>query len=105
MFINNFKSFSKKILTHKISFPLVLIFFILFSISYSLPNLILPNTLPTKYIEKVRPEEIEENADLYLLSTQDGYLHALNNKKQEIWKAYLETNVVFGIKSEANFEK
>ena len=94
MFINNFKSFSKKILTHKISFPLVLIFFILFSISYSLPNLILPNTLPTKYIEKVRPEEIEENADLYLLSTQDGYLHALNNKKQEIWKAYLDEKLM-----------
>ena len=26
---------------------------------------------------------------MYLISTQDGYLHALNNDKKELWKVYL----------------
>ena len=94
LLINNFKSSPKKILTHKISFPFVLICFILFSFAYSLPNLILQNTLPAKYFQKVKSEEIEENADLYLLSTKDGYLRALNDKKQEIWKAYLDDKLM-----------
>ena len=93
MFTNFFNSFPNKNYFHKISFPFILIFFLLFSLSYSLPKII-ENTLPTKYFKRIKTREIEENADLYLLSTRDGYLHALNNKKEEIWKAYLDQELM-----------
>ena len=94
MFINFFKSFSNKILFHKIYFRSILIFFLLFSLSYSFPKILEQNTLPTKYFKKIKTREIEEKADLYLLSTRDGYLHALNNEKEEIWKAYLDQELM-----------
>ena len=93
MFTNFFNSFPSKNYFHKISFPFILIFFLLFSLSYSLPKII-ENTLPTKYFKRIKTREIEENADLYLLTTRDGYLHVLNNKKEEIWKAYLDQELM-----------
>ena len=38
---------------------------------------------PTRYIE------IKEKADIYFISTKDGYLHALDKNKIEKWKIYL----------------
>ena len=35
-----------------------------------------------------------ENTDLYFISTKDGYLHALNNNLKEIWKVYLEHELI-----------
>ena len=92
--INNFKSFGRKNPIYKISCPLLLINFILFSLVYSFPSLIPSNTLPTKYFQKIKLDEIEENANLYLLSTKDGYLHALDNNSKELWKTYLDQELM-----------
>ena len=76
--------------------PILFIFlcFLSFSSIYSIPESKLPNTLPTKYFRNINSSEIEENVSLYLLSTRDGYLHALNNDKKEIWKVYLEQELM-----------
>jgi len=52
------------------------------------------NTLPTKYFESLNSNSVEEKADLYLISTKNGYLHALNKEKKEIWKTYLEQELM-----------
>ena len=92
--INNFNSFSRKNPLYRLTFPILLINFILFSLVYSFPSLIPTNTLPTKYFQKIKINEIEENANLYLLSTKDGYLHALDNNSQEIWKTFLDQELM-----------
>ena len=80
-------------LIHRIPFHYIFLFILLFSYIYSFPDLI-SNTLPTKYFRNIKSNDIEDNVNLYLLSTRDGYLHALNKNKQEIWKAYLEQELM-----------
>ncbi len=74
---------------NKIPFLFFILLFIIFSSIYSLPKIPISNTLPTKYFETIKTNYIEENTNLYLVSTRDGYLHALNNKKEQLWKSYL----------------
>ena len=85
MLKNSINSFFIK---YHISFPFLFLCFLLFSYI----NTYMPNTLPVKYF--LNSNEIEENAHLYFLSTRDGYLHALNNTKKEIWKVYLDTELM-----------
>ena len=85
MFKNSINSIFIK---YHISFPFLFLCFLLFSYI----NTYMPNTLPVKYF--LNSNEIEENAHLYFLSTRDGYLHALNNTKKEIWKVYLDTELM-----------
>ena len=35
-----------------------------------------------------------ENIDIYFISTKDGYLYALNNNLKEIWKVFLEQELM-----------
>ena len=42
--------------------------------------------LPAKFMS--------ENTDIYFISTKDGYLHALNNNLKEMWKVYLEQELM-----------
>ena len=35
-----------------------------------------------------------ENTVIYFISTKDGYLHALNNNLKEMWKVYLEQELM-----------
>ena len=86
--------FSREIITHRISFHLIFLSFLMFTFVYSFPKISSSNTLPTKYFKNINENDIENNADLYLLSTRDGYLHALNKDKEEIWKAYLDQELM-----------
>ena len=52
------------------------------------------NNLPTKYFQSIKSNYIEENADLYLISTKEGFLYALNNDKKQLWKTYLEKELI-----------
>ena len=79
---------------HIIQFQFIFLYFLLFSYINSFPELTESNTLPTKYFRNIKSSDIEENVNLYLLSTRDGYLHALNNEKKEIWKVYLEQELM-----------
>ena len=79
---------------HIIQFQFIFLCFLLFSYINSFPELTESNTLPTKYFRNIKSSDIEENVNLYLLSTRDGYLHALNNEKKEIWKVYLEQELM-----------
>ena len=90
------KLFFSKISFYKLSFNNIIFYFYLFSLTYSFPNFTKQNAnnLPIKYTKNIKEKEIEENAELYLLSTKDGYLHALNKEKQEIWKTYLDQELM-----------
>ena len=79
---------------HIIQFQFIFLYFLLFSYINSFPELTESNTLPAKYFRNIKSSDIEENVNLYLLSTRDGYLHALNNEKKEIWKVYLEQELM-----------
>ena len=83
-----------KFIIHRISLQFIFFCFLLFSYIYSFPEITESNNLPTKYFRNIKSSDIEENVNLYLLSTRDGYLHALNNEKKEIWKVYLEQELM-----------
>ena len=58
------------------------------------------NTLPIKS-EKNNPMNsvnitalIENKTDIFFVSTKDGYLHALSKEKKELWKTYLERELI-----------
>ena len=94
MFTNFSNIILERIFLNKIPFLFIIILLYIFSSIYSLPKLSIPNTLPAKYLENLKTNYIEENTNLYLVSTRDGYLHALNNKKQELWKVYLDQELM-----------
>ena len=52
------------------------------------------DTLPMNIQQIIPAKYIKENTDLYLISTKDGYLHALNNDKKQIWKVFLEQELM-----------
>ena len=47
-----------------------------------------------KMQEIIKPDFIKEKCDIFLISTKDGYLHALNKHKKEIWKIFLERELM-----------
>ena len=83
----------------KKNIPFSILFIFLLFLPLILSKSILPissnkETLPMN-IQQIIPEKfIKENTDLYLISTKDGYLHALNNEKKQIWKVYLEQELM-----------
>jgi hypothetical protein len=46
----------------------------------------IPKLIPAEYFK--------ENTDLFLISTKDGYLHALNRNNKQIWKTFLEQELM-----------
>ena len=47
-----------------------------------------------RYRKDLPAQFMSENTDIYFISTKDGYLHALNNNLKEIWKVYLEQELM-----------
>ena len=47
----------------------------------------------------IESDYIKGNADIFLISTKDGYLHALNKDKKLIWKLYLEQELMSSLLS------
>ena len=94
--LNFFQDFLSQI---RIPFLCSFIFLLLFSLIFSIS--ILPislhtntDTLPVKSKQNLQTEYIKENTNKFLISTKDGYLHALNKDKKEIWKVYLEQELM-----------
>ena len=94
----NFLNFFQDFLS-QIRIPFLCSFIFLFSLIFSIS--ILPislhtntDTLPVKSKQNLQTEYIKENTDKYLILTKDGYLHALNKDKKEIWKVYLEQELM-----------
>ena len=95
-FLNFFQDFLSQIRIPFLgSFIFLLLFSLIFSISI-MPISLHTNTesLPVKSKQNLQTEYIKENTDKFLISTKDGYLHALNNDKKEIWKVYLEQELM-----------
>jgi len=95
-FLNFFQNFLSQIrIPFLCSFIFLLLFSLIFSISI-MPISLHTNTesLPVKSKQNLQTEYIKENTDKFLISTKDGYLHALNNDKKEIWKVYLEQELM-----------
>ena len=97
MFLN-FLNFFQDFLS-QIRIPFLCSFILLFSLIFSIsimPISLHTNTesLPVKSKQNLQTEYIKENTDKFLISTKDGYLHALNNDKKEIWKVYLEQELM-----------
>ena len=95
-FLNFFQDFLSQIrIPFLCSFIFLLLFSLIFSISI-MPISLHTNTesLPVKSKQNLQTEYIKENTDKFLISTKDGYLHALNNDKKEIWKVYLEQELM-----------
>ena len=70
---------------------------LLFPVILSLP--IIPSlnnkeTLPMNIPKLIPAEYFKENTDLFLISTKDGYLHALNRNNKQIWKTFLEQELM-----------
>ena len=64
-----------------------------------IPSLSSKDTSLMKIQQIIEPDFIKENADIFLISTKDGYLHALNKDKKEIWKVYLERELMSSLLS------
>ena len=47
-----------------------------------------------RYRKDLPAQFMSENTDIYFISTKDGYLHALNNNLKEMWKVYLEQELM-----------
>ena len=97
MFIN-FLYYSIDLMS-KIKLPIFysLIFILLFSMiasSQIFPSLSNKDNAIVNFKEIIEADFIKENTDLLLISTKDGYLHALNKGKKQIWKAYLEQELM-----------
>ena len=75
------------------SFIFLLLFSFIFPISI-FPMSSHKDTLPVKSNQNLQTKFIKENTNKYFISTKDGYLHALNNNKKEIWKTYLEQELM-----------
>ena len=73
----------------RISFIFTFIFLLLISFSFS--NIFETNkeSLPVKSIHNLQNEFIKAKTNIFLISTKDGYLHAVNNNNKELWKIYL----------------
>ena len=74
-----------------------LLYLLLFPVIISIPiisSLSTKDTSLMKMQEIIEPDFIKENGDFFLISTKDGYLHALNKDKKEIWKVYLEQELM-----------
>ena len=37
---------------------------------------------------------IKNKTDIFLISTKDGYLHAISRDQKELWKTYLESELI-----------
>ena len=75
------------------SIMIPLLYLLLFPVIISIPiisSLSTKDTSLMKMQEIIEPDFIKENGDFFLISTKDGYLHALNKDKKEIWKVFLE---------------
>ena len=85
--------------TKKISEYLTLFFLIfLFPLLNSLPNF-QSNTLPVKSENELLNSVniaalIKNKTDIFFVSTKDGYLHALSKGQKELWKVYLERELI-----------
>ena len=93
-FLNFFQDFH---ISNKI--PLLFSFISLISFSFVMSLSFIPQftnkeTLPAKIPQNLPSKFINEYADLYLISTKDGYLHAINKEKKQIWKVYLEKELM-----------
>ena len=105
----NFLNFFQDFLS-QIRIPFLCSFIFLFSLIFSIS--ILPislhtntDTLPVKSKQNLQTEYIKENTDKYLILTKDGYLHALNKDKKEIWKVYLEQELMSSTLSTRKIDK
>ena len=79
------------------SIMILLLFLLLFPVIISFPiisSLSNKDTSLMKMQEIIEPDFIKENGDIFLISTKDGYLHALNKDKKELWKVYLEQELM-----------
>ena len=47
-----------------------------------------------KYKTNLPAKFVSENTEIYFISTKDGYLHALNKNFKEMWKVYLEQELM-----------
>ena len=93
-FLNFFQDFPIPIkIPLLFSFIPLLSFSFLMSFSF-IPQFTNKETLPVKIPQNLPSKFINEYADLYLISTKDGYLHALNKEKKQIWKVYLEKELM-----------
>ena len=86
------------------SFIFLLLFSFIFPISI-FPISSHKDTLPVKSNQNLQTKFIKENTNKYFISTKDGYLHALNNNKKEIWKAYLEQELMSSTLSTRKIKK
>ena len=53
-----------------------------------------PDTSLVRLKKDLPAKFMSENTDIYFISTKDGYLHALNNNLKEMWKVYLEQELM-----------
>ena len=94
VFLNFFLDFKCKIF---IPIYFTLIFALLFPIITATPklsSLTNEDTSPMKIQQTITDEFIKDNSDLFLISTKDGYLHAINKEKKQVWKVYLEQELM-----------
>ena len=73
----------------------LLLLFICPLLYHSINSQILEADTSLAKIKKDLPAKfMSENTDIYFISTKDGYLHALNNNLKEMWKVYLEQELM-----------
>ena len=87
-FLSSYIYFISRIRIHLFTLFIILLFFPLI-LSLSIMSFSSnKDTLPMNMEQKIPVKYIKENTDLYLISTKDGYLHALNNEKNKYGKYF-----------------
>ena len=84
---------------YRIKLPLYFSLIFLKLLSFIIATSAIPS-LPNKdtslvYVKKaISGQFIKDNSDLFLISTKDGYLHSIDKNNKEIWKTYLEQELM-----------
>ena len=104
-FLNVFLDFIYRIKLHLYFSLIILLLLSIIKTTSVIPSFSNKDTSLVKIQQTITDEFIKDHSDLFLISTKDGYLHAINKDNKEIWKIYLEQELMSSTISTIEFGK
>ena len=93
-FLNVFHDFIYRIKLHLYFSLIILLLLSIIKTTSVIPSFSNKDTSLVNIQQTITDEFIKDHSDLFLISTKDGYLHAINKDNKEIWKIYLEQELM-----------
>ena len=104
-FLNVFLDFIYRIKLHMYFSLIILLLLSIIKTTSVIPSFSNKDTSLVNIQQTITDEFIKDHSDLFLISTKDGYLHAINKDNKEIWKIYLEQELMSSTISTIEFGK